>query len=288
MEQNLLVAAKTEYTEQLQDILKDSIYEHIKNIWNKCREENKTEVLQKFQHKLCTVPQMNQATIIEMTEKILGKNKMSQDYLDKIIEAIFLSHIKILSVVKLNNKKHTVNVKVPDTKHFIHKCLVESARNFYSDPYLIDDREYGSNTKNEIKRNIKRSHKIISESVDKTIRSMIPMEDILTQYLADQKDSDSESGSDTEEIKSNSSQTQTEVQHPIEKPLELQQEPQPEPQDYTQDLFEEMPQDPDYIPAPPQFNKTQEVVQPQQQPQQQEKIKIDLKDNDSHFFSDSE
>lgn len=285
MEQNLLVAAKTEYTEQLQDILKDSVYEHIKNIWNKCKEENKTEVLQKFQHKLCTVPQMNQATIIEMAEKILEKNKISQDYLDKIIEAIFLSHIKILSVVKLNNKKHTVNVKVPDTKHFIHKCLVESARNFYSDPYLIDDREYGSNTKNEIKRNIKRSHKIISESVDKTIRSMIPMEDILTQYLADQKDSDSESESDTEEIKSNSSQTQTEVQHQseqsVEKPIQHQ-----EPQDYTQDLFEKMPQDPDYIPTPPQFNQTQEV---QQNPQeQQEKIKIDLKDNDSHFFSDSE
>jgi hypothetical protein len=124
MEQNLLVAAKTEYTEQLQDILKDSIYENIKNIWNKCKEENKTDVLQKFQHKLCMIPQMNQGIIIEMYQNILDKNKMSGDYLDKIIEAIFLSHIKILSVVKLNNKKHTVNVKVPDTKHFIHKSSI--------------------------------------------------------------------------------------------------------------------------------------------------------------------
>lgn len=286
MEQNLLVAAKTEYTEQLQDILKDSIYEYIKNIWNKCKEENKTEVLQKFQYKLCTVPQMNQATIIEMTDKILEKNKISQDYLDKIIEAIFLSHIKILSVVKLNSKKHTVNVKVPDTKHFIHKCLVETARNFYSDPYLIDDREYGTNTKNEIKRNIKRGHRIISESVDKTIRSMIPMEDILTQYLADQKDSDSES--DKEE-NSNTSETQETQTDPPE-PGQLQQEPvQPipqEPQDYSQDLFEKMPeeiQEEQHIPQPPEI-----PPRPQFIPQQDDKIKIDLKDNDAHFFSDSE
>jgi hypothetical protein len=288
MEQNLLVAAKTEYTEQLQDILKDSIYEHIKNIWNKCKEENKTEVLQKFQHKLCTVPQMNQATIIEMTDKILEKNKISQDYLDKIIEAIFLSHIKILSVVKLNSKKHTVNVKVPDTKHFIHKCLVETARNFYSDPYLIDDREYGTNTKNEIKRNIKRSHKIISESVDKTIRSMIPMEDILTQYLADQKDSDSD------EEKSSESETQeTQTEQPVPEP---QQEPQqqlfedPQPEDYSQDLFEKMPEETqqhsDYIPQPPEIPPRPQFIP--QEPQKDDKIKIDLKDNDSHFFSDSE
>lgn len=318
MEQNLLVAAKIEYTEQLQDVLKESIYEELRKLWLSCKEKHKKDLLRNFQISLCEVPKWNQEIINKICENILEKNKMTSDYLDKIIEAIFLSHIKILSVVKLNDKKQTVNVRVPDTKNFIHKCFIESARNFYTDPYLIDDRELGTNTKNEIQRNVKRSHKIIKDSIEKTIRSMIPMEDILTQYLVAHKESDTETESDTQSDTKSDTKSDTHVEAHLNEETNSQlyernDDTFPRNEDnfsyrneenirettgettresqfprnvetnhgdihtQHQDDFEKMPEPPkmqEYNPQEPLF--------------EEQKIKIDLKENESHFFSDSD
>jgi hypothetical protein len=142
MDNNLILAARNEYTEQLQDILCEGIYQEIKNIWSSCNTLTELNVLKSFQLKLCQIPQWNQEIINGKCERTVK----SGEYLDKIIEAVFLSNVKILSVVKLNDKRKTINVNVPDTKHFIHRCYIESARAFYQDPYLVDDRENGSNT----------------------------------------------------------------------------------------------------------------------------------------------
>jgi hypothetical protein len=179
MDYNLLVAAKTEYTEQLEDILIPHIHEGIKKIWSFSKKEK--EPLKFFQKELCKVHLWNQEYINNIYLKLVSENNISKEYIDKIIEAVFLSNIKILSVIKLNDKKKTINVSVPDTKHFIHKSYIETARKFYVDPYMIDDRAFL--TKKEIQINVNRSLTAIKESIEKTIRNMMPMEDILEKYL---------------------------------------------------------------------------------------------------------
>jgi hypothetical protein len=188
MEHHLLVAARSEYTEQLQDILGEGILHCIRGLWNECKLEHRQTALREFQKKLCSIPEWNQEVIIAKCKKMIKDSDVTEDYLDKIIEAVFLSNVKILSVVKLNDKKQTINVSVPDTRHFIHRCHIEAARRFYSDPYLIDDRDNGAITQGEIQRNIKRSQTAIRDSIEKTIRGMIPMEDILTKYLDAQEE----------------------------------------------------------------------------------------------------
>lgn len=180
MENNLLLAAKTEYTGQLQEILCKYIYEGINFIWVSLKTPETKNVLRTFQERLCLIPKWNQDIINKEYDRIT--QDISKDYIDKLIEAIFLSNVKILSVVKLNDKSKTIQVSVPDTKHFIHKCYIEAARGFYTDPFLIDDRE-DHLSPGEINRNIRRSLKVISEAIEKTIRKMIPMEDILNKYL---------------------------------------------------------------------------------------------------------
>lgn len=181
MENNILVVAKTEYTTQLQEILCRYIFEGISSLWENVKSSNEKQLLKKFQEKLCNIPKWNQDIINGEYNRVI--QKISKDYLDKLIEAVFLSNVKILSVVKLNSKSaKTINVTVPETKHFIHMCYVETARHFYSDPYLIEDRERFISSA-ELHKNIKKIYKVISDSIEKTIRRMIPMEDILDKYL---------------------------------------------------------------------------------------------------------
>jgi Family of unknown function (DUF5764) len=276
MDNNLILAARNEYTEQLQDILCEGIYQEIKNIWSSCNTLTELNVLKSFQLKLCQIPQWNQEIINSKCERTVK----SGEYLDKIIEAVFLSNVKILSVVKLNDKRKTINVNVPDTKHFIHRCYIESARAFYQDPYLVDDRENGSNTLSEIQRNIKRSHRVIKESIEKTIRSMIPMEEILNKYLE---------ASDEEDKASTAS---------LEAPVfqEPQPEPQiygPEPQQFTEtpdETFQQTPVQEEELAfdsrPPESFN--QPVPDIFTQEPETEKIKVDLRNEDKNFFTDSE
>lgn len=224
MDNGLLIAAREEYTGQLQDILQESIYVGIKKIWTMCKTEDKKSPLKLFQTRLCLIPEWNQEVINDYCKKILKLSDMSAEYLDKIIEAVFLSNIKILSVVKLRDKKQVININVPETKNFIHKCFIEVARQFYADPHLIDDREVAAPT--EIARNVKRSSRIIRESIEKTIRSSIPMEEILNKYLDSHEDevaksssSGEESDDDTPKDSPSVSQSVAEISTPVDTPV---------------------------------------------------------------------
>lgn len=308
MENSLLVAARDEYTSQLQNILSDTVYSGIKSIWNKSKHEKNKNALRVFQDNLCSVPQWNQEIIVSYYKKATASAQVSEEYLDKVIEAVFLSNVKILSVIKINGKKQTISVPIPDTKNFIHRVFIETARQFYTDPYLIDDREYGSNTLSEIQRNVKRSFKVISESIDKTIRTMIPMEEILNKYLQAQEEEDEvvkSSSSEEESVHDDGDDHEQESLEEDDSNTNEQETPsyvppvnQPEtqqgifqPAQPSQDPFMEQPgQQPGSATEAPQgLFEQQPQPQPEQQPQplNQPQMRIDLRE-DEKFFSDSD
>jgi hypothetical protein len=170
-----------EYTHQLQELLSKHIHEGIHGLWEEVRKTEKKSLLKRFQEKLCFIPNWSQELVDKEYSRIT--KSVSKDYLDKLLEAVFLSNIKILSVVKLNNSSRKIDVNVPDTKHFIHKCYIETAREFYSDPYMIEDRSTHI-TNSEFHSNYKRRFQVINDCIEKTIRNTIPMEEILNKYLS--------------------------------------------------------------------------------------------------------
>lgn len=185
-----LVAAKQEYTQQLSDLLAPSIYTGFKSIWKSCKTSDK-KILKSFQEKLGLVPLWNQSVIDNEYERICKKEE-TKTFLDKLIEAVFLSNVKVLSSVRMGKTK-ALSIAVPDTKKFIHQCYIEGARKLWQDPHLIDDRE-DVLSYSEIKRNEKRLLLAISDSIEKTISRMIPIQSILESYLneIDSSDEDNE------------------------------------------------------------------------------------------------
>jgi hypothetical protein len=162
-----LVVAKTEYTQQLIESISPPIYRAILTIFEKCK--GREEVYKCFQKKLCDIPLWNQNIISDEHQRIVKESKL--EWLDILIEAIFICNIKILS--SINSTPSTINIKIPESKAFIHDCYIQVARSYYMQPKII--------TQNSLK-NIE----LIKNSIIKALLHAIPQKDVIESCLKQQ------------------------------------------------------------------------------------------------------
>jgi hypothetical protein len=143
---SILVEAKKEYTQEIQKILRPRIYEGFKSMFDEIcsfllkeveeRRGQNQSVIKTFQKNLKEIPQWNQ----EMIDREFGRimTVSNCDYFEQLMEAVFVSNVKILTSIQIGTKKNNLKVKVPSADHFIHKIYIECAKEFYKNPYLFD------------------------------------------------------------------------------------------------------------------------------------------------------
>ena len=178
----VLVDAKEEYTKQLISILKGCIYQGIKSIYmdakDICNQDNTPDnVLMVFQDLLSRIPKWSQDIINKEFERITNISKC--DYIDDLLKVVYVSHIKILTIVHSAQKNKKITLKVPSGSHFIHLCYTECAREFWKDPYYFSDRV----SKYEHQKNMRDSENMIAECIMETIRKQLPVRHILKEFL---------------------------------------------------------------------------------------------------------
>ena len=171
----VLVDAKTEYTQQFIHIIKPSVYKTVHKLFIKSKES--TYVLKKFQEELSQIPIWNQDIIDKEYNNIVSVSNC--DWLDELITAVFVSHTRILTSINMNKDKGKLNLKIPKTSHFIHKCYIDVARNIWKNSFLFDDRV----SNKDKQKNRRECDKIIEKSIIETIRKELPLKDILKEYL---------------------------------------------------------------------------------------------------------
>jgi hypothetical protein len=202
-----IVEAKKLYTKQLTELFTPYIYQGMTSIFMTCIEEANT--LKTFQEKMCSVVRWNQDIIDKEYSRIISTTDDS--FLKGLIDAVFVSNVKVLSSIRISKNKK-INIKIPDPKIFVHKCYIECARQLYQDPYLLDNR-LKNNTVPEIQKNVKKTKILIGVCIEKTIRDLIPIQNIIENYITESNDSESESISDTYEnpMMSNNSEPELEI-----------------------------------------------------------------------------
>ena len=178
----VLVDAKEEYTKQLISILKNCIYQGIKSIYmdakDICNQDNTPDnVLMIFQDLLSRIPKWSQDIINKEYERITNVSKC--DYIDDLLKVVYVSHIKILTIVHSAQRNKKISLKVPSGSHFIHLCYIECAREFWKDPYYFSDRV----SKYEHQKNMRDSETMIAECIMETIRKQLPVRHILKEFL---------------------------------------------------------------------------------------------------------
>ena len=185
----VLVDAKTEYTKQLVNILRPHLYEGIQSIYKDasdlCQENNDSQhILRTFQDLLSNVPKWSQEIIDTEYNRIVDQSKC--DWLEDLLTAVFVSHTKILTAIRIGKKHKKINLKVPKIDNFVHKVYIQVAREFWKTPFLFD--ECISTT--EYQRNMKYSEDLISNSINETIRQQLPVKHILKEYLGNDYEDD--------------------------------------------------------------------------------------------------
>ena len=187
---SILAEAKKEYTNQLIQILQPRLYEGFKSMYDdtldalgKEMEERNTQgssVIKTYQKILKDIPNWNQIMINKEYERILQTSKC--DYLDDLIEAVFVTNIKIISSVQINNSSsQNLNVNVPSAHHFIHKCYIECAKEIYKNPYVFDNSKLI--TPKEKHTNLREVLNYADSSINSAIRELLPIRELLKQGL---------------------------------------------------------------------------------------------------------
>jgi hypothetical protein len=177
----ILTQAKREYTSQLVCILTPQIFDGIKSIYNEshivCNSEGKKPFLEYFRGFLEKVPEWSQIIIETETDRIIQMSKC--DWLDDLITAVFISHTKILTSIG-NNSDANIDLTIPKTINFVHKCYINIAREIWKNPYLFDENVTGA----EYQQNMRTVEIMIKESIEDSIRKSLPVKEILRQHLS--------------------------------------------------------------------------------------------------------
>ena len=177
---SLLVDAKTEYTNQLVSLLTKPLYEGFKSLFDDavevCNNNNQEGAeLKTFQNLLGRIPQWNQEIIDNECERIKVSSKC--EWLEDLISAVFVSHTRVLTNM---NSKNKINLSVPKLSKFIHKVYINIARQFWKNPFLFSS---DGISQFEYQKNIRECEIIISDSVHESIRILLPVKNILKEYL---------------------------------------------------------------------------------------------------------
>ena len=236
MDTSSMIEAKKEYTSQLQQILSPRIYERFKFIFDGTIEIIKKElsmnniqnesVVKIFQKQLVSIKDWNESSIIEEYERVKHRSKCN--YLDKLIKAVIIANMKILSTIQYGSKrKSKIQVHIPTSTHFIHKCYIECAKEIYKNPYIFDMST--SLSSKEKHQNLRDSLILIDNGIHSAIRQLLPISDLLEQNFNsdDEDDSDdedekksvdtkSESASDLEESESETSRSRSDSESSYE------------------------------------------------------------------------
>ncbi len=211
----ILVDAKIEYTKYFIRILKKHFFEGISSLFDNALEisnRNYNQVFMIFQDLLKDIPKWNQNTIDDETTRIMECSEC--EFLEDLLTAVFVSHTKILSVIRVNKKNKKINLNIPKLNNFIHKCYIEIAREFWKTPIYFNNNIPAT----EIQKNYRICEEIISNCINETIRKLLPIKYILKESLGE--DYEEDESFDSEDIqKSISSNEENNLKKLVQKEI---------------------------------------------------------------------
>jgi glutaredoxin len=159
------------------------------------KEKDLKRVLWTFQNLLKDIPEWNTDKVMRETETIQSNTKC--DYLEELLTAVFVAHTKVLSAIRINSKSKKLQITIPKVDHFLHRTLSECARSLWSNAYLFSEQA----TSVDRQKNLRQVEHLLHQAILQSIRGMLPVKNILKEYLTDDGDVEGEKDEKDEEVK---------------------------------------------------------------------------------------
>lgn len=179
MDLNLLALARTEYVNILGNVLTDPIREGLVAQYDTSKAESPrpTEIVKTYQKVLKEVTLWNNHIVQAETERILGDSKTM---LQNLLAAIYISNLKIMASIRISKGVSYVSLTIPSCESFIHRIYIECARILYQNPYIMHMREHDPV---ELFKRSARLGEIVSMAIERATRAMLPVRELLEEYL---------------------------------------------------------------------------------------------------------
>ena len=96
------------------------------------------------------------------------------------MSAVFIAHTKVLIAIRVSSKHKKLQITLPKLDRFLHRIFTECARSFCKMPFLfLDDTPIAQ------QKNLLQAEVLCSDAIAPAVRSLLPIKDILNEYLAD-------------------------------------------------------------------------------------------------------
>ena len=212
MDASVYSEAKGEYTKQLITFIVPSFHRFFMEILQQASQEEPQSKRQlwKFQELLSQIPEWNMDKVQRETTRIQGL--IACDYLEELLTAVFIAHTKVLTAIRIGNKNKRVQITIPKLDHFLHRALSESSRLLWSSAYLF----HNELSAIEKQKNHRQIEQLLQEGIQQAIRGLLPVKNILKDYLAE-PDTDGDDGDDEGE---EDATTEAPAAPPVEVPVE--------------------------------------------------------------------
>jgi hypothetical protein len=187
--------AKSEYTKQLCQYMLPALQQYFLDMLEeaKGKETNPNKLLLAFQGLLETVPEWNVDKVQRETSSLASGTRC--DYLEELLTAVFIAHTKVLSAIRLTTRQKKLQITIPRLEHFLHRTLTECSRLLWSNTFLFSL----SVPSIERQKNLRQIESILQSGIQQAIRSMLPVKNILREYLKEDGGGDEEEEEEKEE-----------------------------------------------------------------------------------------
>jgi len=182
----LYTEARNEYLKQLSTWIVPPIVEFYRKEYGSLCTREGEGAMASFQDYCSEVPRWNQDIIEKNINIVLDTCRC--DYVEELMTAVFIAHTKVLTSVRVNTKQKKLQITLPKLDHFLHRVFTECARMFWKAPFLFSE----SLSYIERQKNILQAESMCTEALSGAIRSLLPVKNILRDYLEEDEGEEEE------------------------------------------------------------------------------------------------
>lgn len=185
----ILIESKNEWCARLINILVPPVIEGFNSIfqdaYNMCMEnDEESKYLMTFQNLLNNISKWSQELVENEKQRIITETGCP--YLEDLLTCVHIIQLKALSCVRVGNENKKIDIDIPNVNIFIHKLYINAARKIYINIYLFEKDIQPL----QIQKNNRELELIVKEAILDTVRSNIPIDNILKAYLDERQETD--------------------------------------------------------------------------------------------------
>jgi hypothetical protein len=166
--------AERRYSRKLVDAMLPEIIEILVTIWEDTKKETKDrKFLENYRQNLRKIK--GEWSNVKVKEHVANILKACPLF-PRLIAAVFVIHVKILSAIRIDKSTKKINLKLPSNDVFVHTSFIECARDLYEDPYIITDEKSVTERRDELTRRF-------TKCIRETIENLVPLEAIMDNYF---------------------------------------------------------------------------------------------------------